>query len=131
MEIQKYLNHLPTCNKMQDWTEAQQAMADVPNKFRDEGYAMGVAEMYKKQNTCTCGLNEIISKLSQNNNGWVAYDFKKPETRPKKYDRYFVHRKDGKVHWEIWNGSAWAYNENSITHWKEIDLPTEKQNKEE
>lgn len=56
--------------------------------------------------------------------GWVAYDFHKLETRPKAYGKYFVCRKDGKVHWETWNGSGWAYNENAITHWKEVEPPS-------
>lgn len=43
--------------------------------------------------------------------------------KPTKYGKYFVRRKDGKVHWETWNGSGWAYNGNSITHWSEIVLP--------
>lgn len=55
--------------------------------------------------------------------GWVAYDWNKPETRPKEYGKYFVHRKDGKVHWETWNGSGWAYNGNVITDWQEVKPP--------
>lgn len=52
-------------------------------------------------------------------NGWV------PVVRmlPKEYDKYFVCRKDGKVHWETWNGSGWAYNHESITHWMVIAPP--------
>jgi len=56
-------------------------------------------------------------------NGWVPYNFENKESRPALYGRYLVMRKDGKVHWEVWNGSGWAYNENSITHWKTIELP--------
>jgi len=54
---------------------------------------------------------------------WVAFDWDKPETRPTKYGKYFVHRKDGKVHWETWNGSGWAYNGNVITYWMEVKPP--------
>lgn len=43
---------------------------------------------------------EFIPKLSQ----------------PKKYGKYIVVRKDGKIHFEVWNGTGWAYNNNSITH---------------
>lgn len=70
-------------------------------------------------------LGEAVAKILRlcNVSGWVAYDWHKPETRPKSYGKYFVHRKDGKVHWETWNGSGWAYNENSITHWQEIEPP--------
>lgn len=62
-------------------------------------------------------------KKRKNVVGWIAYDFDKPETRPKEYGKYFIHRKDGKVHWETWNNSGWAYNEKVITHWKEVTLP--------
>lgn len=54
---------------------------------------------------------------------WVAYAWENLESRPPKYGRYFVHRKDGKTHWEVWNGSGWAYNGNSITYWAEIKPP--------
>ena len=37
--------------------------------------------------------------------------------KPKKYGKYFVHRKDGKMHYEVWNGTGWAYNNKTITHW--------------
>ena len=54
---------------------------------------------------------------------WVSYDWNKPETRPTKPGKYFVHRKDGKIHQETWNGSGWAYNEKVITFWMEIFPP--------
>ena len=70
-------------------------------------------------------LGEAVNKILHlcNVGGWVAYDWHKPETRPKAYGKYFVHRKDGKVHWETWNGSGWAYNETVITHWQKIEPP--------
>ena len=63
-------------------------------------------------NSCKCAVS-----------GWVSYDWDKVETRPTKYGKYFVHRKDGKTHWETWNGSGWAYNGNVITFWMEILPP--------
>ncbi len=54
---------------------------------------------------------------------WVAYDWFKIETRPKKTGRYFIRRKDGKLHWEIWNGNGFAYNNDVITHYQEIAPP--------
>jgi hypothetical protein len=54
---------------------------------------------------------------------WVAYDWNKPETRPQKYGKYLICRKDGKIHWETWNGSGWAYNHNEIRYWAEIKPP--------
>mgnify|MGYP003120900145 CR=1 FL=1 len=54
---------------------------------------------------------------------WVAFDWMKIETRPPKYGKYLITRKDGKIHWETWNGSGWAYNHNEIRYWAEIKPP--------
>jgi hypothetical protein len=67
---------------------------------------------------------ELNPPLSQTAGScWVAFDSMKPETHPTKYGKYFVHRKDGKTHWETWNGSGWAYNGNVITFWMEVLPP--------
>lgn len=55
---------------------------------------------------------------------WTDYDFNNADSRPNEYGKYFVHRKDGKVHWETWNGSGWAYNGDVITHFCKINPPT-------
>jgi hypothetical protein len=54
---------------------------------------------------------------------WVAFDWYKIETRPTKYGKYLICRKDGKIHWETWNGSGWAYNHNEIRYWAVIVSP--------
>jgi len=54
---------------------------------------------------------------------WVAFDWNKIETRPSRYGKYLICRKDGKIHWETWNGSGWAYNHNEIRYWAEIKPP--------
>lgn len=54
---------------------------------------------------------------------WVEYDWDNRESHPEKYGKYFVRRKDGKIHWETWNGSGWAYNGNVITHYVVIYPP--------
>lgn len=54
---------------------------------------------------------------------WVAFDWNKIETRPTKYGKYLICRKDGKIHWETWNGSGWAYNHNEIRFWAVIVPP--------
>lgn len=64
--------------------------------------------------------NKVIDDMN-----WIKYNFMDITTRPKRPGKYFVHRKDGKVHWEQWNGSGWAYNEKVITHWAEITPPEE------
>jgi hypothetical protein len=54
---------------------------------------------------------------------WTPFDFYKIETRPKQSGKYLVCRKDGKIHWETWNGSGWAYNDNVIRFWAVIISP--------
>jgi hypothetical protein len=54
---------------------------------------------------------------------WIKYNQENPISHPPNYGKYFVQRKDGKIHWETWNGAGWAYNENVITHWAIIKLP--------
>ena len=56
-------------------------------------------------------------------NRWVAFDWLKIETRPTEYGKYLICRKDGKIHWETWNGSGWAYNHNEIRFWAVIVPP--------
>ena len=55
--------------------------------------------------------------------GWVKYNWEHLETRPTKYGKYFIMRKDGKIHWETWNGTGFAYNNSSIIYWREIKKP--------
>lgn len=40
-----------------------------------------------------------------------------PDEKPDKYGKYLIVRKDGKVHWETWNNTGWAYNHNVIIKW--------------
>ncbi len=69
-------------------------------------------------------LDNIVKKLTiQPVISWVAFDFYKLETRPPKYGKYLITRKDGKIHWETWNGNGWAYNHNEIRYWAEIKPP--------
>lgn len=37
-----------------------------------------------------------------------------PEHKPTEYGKHIVIRKDGKCHFEVWNNTSWAYNNNSI-----------------
>ena len=75
-----------------------------------EGYAVGLETVVKN-----CSIPAVIN--------WVAFDFYKLETRPPKYGKYLITRKDGKIHWETWNGGGWAYNHNEIRYWAEIKPP--------
>jgi hypothetical protein len=67
--------------------------------------------------------NTICYEVVAVNDNWVDFDFMKAGQRPERYGKYFVRRKDGKVHWETWNGSGWAYNGNTITHFREVAAP--------
>ena len=73
---------------------------------------------YKAMNKDTQG-NGVLPCVGH----WVLFDFMKLETRPKKYGKYLICRKDGKIHLETWNGSGWAYNHNEIRFWAEIKPP--------
>jgi len=58
-EIEKYLVHNPICNKMHDWTEAQETLSLCPDgPDKNDAYE----EMYRLMNKCTCGLEDIINK---------------------------------------------------------------------
>lgn len=57
-DLKPYLQHLPTCATMQDWSEYDFAMANTPDNFRDESFYKSLEETNKKRNTCTCGLEE-------------------------------------------------------------------------
>jgi len=54
---------------------------------------------------------------------WVAFSFENTDTHPPEPSKYLICRKDGKIHWETWNGSGWAYNHNEIKYWALIILP--------
>lgn len=87
----------------------------------DSVYALAAADkisLSKARELVTSIIEAHIATID-----WIAYDWNKPETRPQKYGKYFVHRKDGKIHLETWNGSGWAYNEKVITHWKKVKPP--------
>jgi hypothetical protein len=52
-------------------------------------------------------------------------DWKKyPDEKPTDYGEYLVHRKGcNKTHFETWNNTGWAYNNNDITHFTKIINP--------
>ena len=68
-------------------------------------------------------LEEVKMLESQSTQSWTIYSWDNPVSHPPAYGSYFVQRKDGKIHWEIWNGAGWAYNEKVITHWAKIFPP--------
>lgn len=51
---------------------------------------------------------------------WAAY----PDVRPTNYGRYLVYRAGcKKMHFETWNNTGWAYNNNDVTHWTNVEPP--------
>lgn len=68
-------------------------------------------------------LAEVKILENQSTHSWTKYSWENPVSHPPAYGSYFVQRKDGKVHWEIWNGASWAYNEKVITYWAKITTP--------
>lgn len=68
-------------------------------------------------------LAEVKSLENQSTHSWIKYSWENPISHPPAYGSYFVQRKDGKLHWEIWNGAGWAYNEKVIVHWAKIIPP--------
>lgn len=60
-------------------------------------------------------LAERLDRLNE----WVSVD----ERYPDKYGLYWVCRKDGKMHAEIWNNTSFAHNQSVITHWQPLPSP--------
>ena len=59
------------------------------------------------------------------NNGWIPYRLKHDCytsvcQKPSMWGKYLVCRRDGKIHFETWNGTSWAYNDGVIIYWQEI-----------
>lgn len=59
--------------------------------------------------------------MSKVHSEWIKFS---DNSKPLIPDKYLVCRKDGKIHWETWNGSGWAYNHNTIK-WFAVIYPPE------
>jgi len=70
-------------------------------------------------------LYDIINLLGCPNSNVLEWN-KFPESKPNEYGKYLISRKDGKIHWETWNTSGWAYNHNEIKYW--LTIPKTPQN---
>lgn len=97
---------------------------------RREGYREGCYKCYECGRIVTDEINTNKKTYTQKElddaiiqalkDQWIKFDWDKKETRPTEYGKYLIRRKDGKVHWETWNGSGWAYNHNEIRYWLKI-----------
>lgn len=56
---------------------------------------------------------------------WIKYEIGIEISYPGEYGKYWVCRKDGKIHQETWSGTGWAYNNNSIAYYAKIEKPEE------
>lgn len=70
MDLFKYIDHLPTCNKKQDWSEAEEALAACPP---DGDKYMAEQELAEMKHTCTCGVNDAIIRFASSwyVKGWM------------------------------------------------------------
>jgi hypothetical protein len=92
----------------------------IDRYWKFDQYQMPTSGWHDKQDL----LQEVRKVLQmQDVIRWVAFDCFKIETRPTGYGKYLICRKDGKIHWETWNGSGWAYNHNEIRFWAVITPP--------
>lgn len=85
---------------------------------------INILKEYKSNSISTIKTISNITKLFAPIR-WVEFDFDDINSRPPKRDRYLVIRKDGKMHWELWNGNGWAYNHKVIRQWAKITSPYE------
>ena len=78
---------------------------------------------HESHDKCVSDLIKIVLEMEKSHRAyvWIEFDFNKIETRPKSYGKYLIERKDGKHHWETWNGNGWAYNHNEIRFYATIN----------
>lgn len=71
-------------------------------------------------------LFEVKERQMELLNPWTRYNWSDLESRPKEHGRYEVYRAGAKKqHYETWNGSGWASDNNDITHYRKIISPHE------
>jgi hypothetical protein len=98
--------------------------------FKDCPYYEGsLSQMYDQlQENCRLIYENLELQIQSKYEytAWVAFNSNDRKTLPKKHGKYLICRKDGKIHWETWNGSGWAYNQNQIAYWAVIVPPDKK-----
>lgn len=103
-----------------------------PDKDYDSGYSFGKSDGWHMA-SIVCGpvscLEAMISvlkghsyHLAESPLKWLRYDHEDPGTWPER-GKYLISRKDGKVHWDTWNESGWAYSYKVIRYYAVITLP--------
>lgn len=114
--IQNSFPYQEQATKFQD--EVGKFIADAINEKIDKSHIV--------QKVVSETLEQLLLQTAAGQ--WVKFDFYDLSTRPTKSGKYLVCRKDGKIHWETWSTSGWAYNHNSITHWAVIKSPKQQDN---
>lgn len=102
-------------------SDHESAIADLQKRIVDLESQLALSDMkvklnYREATEFEAQCKELEKRIDADR--WTPVS-----VNPEKYGKYFVHRKDGKIHWETWNGTGWAYNGNVITHWKQITPP--------
>ena len=69
-------------------------------------------------------LNQVSDAIELVKKNAVQDSWMSVQHRPSVYGRYEVYRAGAKKqHYEVWNGTGWAYNNIDITHWRPIIPP--------
>lgn len=103
-----------------------------PNRFSiniefEDGHSFGHSA--NSFSDCFDGIVENICFFQNKENPYPTNSFKLnwkkyPDEKPTEYGEYLVHRKGcNKTHFETWNNTGWAYNNNDITHFTKIINP--------
>ena len=65
--------------------------------------------------------------VNRSDNEWIRYDknIRSDSNNPTSYGVYECYREGcGKHVYQTWNNTGWAYDNNDISHWREIKAPT-------
>jgi len=106
---------------------------DIPARANDREFTanelINFAEAYhkkKKQEEALIQMmkdSEDLELYDQESLTWNPFDWDDKNSHPTEYGKYLICRKDGKIHWETWNNSNWAYNHKEIRYWATITNP--------
>lgn len=103
------MNSTELLNEIKNQLELLKYKGYDKNSFKS-GYLLGYAKCLK-----------LLQQTAISH--WMPFDFNSIETRPAECGKYLICRKDGKIHWETWNGSGWAYNHKEVRYWAVICSP--------
>lgn len=131
--LTEYVNRM-TAAKMLDISLP--TLTKITNEGKIKQYFISNKCYYKRQELLDLIITDFRSKSDVITNnikntatnalvGWTLFDSDKPKTYPPKYGKYLICKKDGKIHWEVWNNTGWAYNHDEIRFWAVIVPPSD------